>query len=678
MKTTLFALSIVFSAFATFAQDSEKQCYYAAKAALENMLNGKEKPSYEKAIFLIENAWYGNQVQDADFDSAIAYHLRNIQHLITANYNEAAIKQKPDLLITKEELVAQYKKALTNWAIYTCMTNPNLKAYHYSYGDPMATDDWKNTQVIHLNNTQQGNCFALASMFKILADRLQSGAKLCTAPSHIYIAHDDEKGVQYNIELGSKYFPGTGAINAITYSTDKSIKNGIAQRELTPQQEITLLLVYLAKGYEHKFNIIADDFIMQCAETALQYDSKNLNALLLKGECLESRLTEQHKTIAQLQDQQDFKDYQNLLAQLYDLGYREMPVEMKNTLIKIYNKEKIEPANTVFEKDRQGNTMRSATVSWGLFDERHNPKATERYGNTLFSTKTMRITAFVSEHKLYNDYNFDPVVFALNIDPLADKYPDLSPYSFVNDSPIMYKDPDGRDIVYFNSIGQEVKRTASAVQFITYVDVGGQYQEAPMPNIIKGYEKPVYQKHDYLIAANTFIFNALPQDKKPANAAGHKLLEGGPGKLDPTLVKAVIWEESKLGTYKGAAPNDGTTDIMQANVWFNDKSNDWGDYKLGLGLTKRGGATPPQSVYAGIRILYMKGLKSDPVKDMKGRIQGYKVSWRGEGWWEAVKRYNGGGNPNYLQEVKGAYDNSVEPKSENYININNAPKAPTK
>ncbi|MFA6058264.1 MAG: hypothetical protein WC756_08690 [Taibaiella sp.] len=460
MKSTLLTLTIVFNVFTTFAQSGEKQYYYNAKTGLENMLNGKDMPSYEKAVFLMENAWYNNEVKETDWDKVINYHIQNVQQLVLAHYNETSIKQKPGLLITKEQLIQQYKKALTNWAIYTYITQNIIfadstdiythKKYTYSYSDPMASNDWANSQVIHLNDEKEGNCFALASLFKILADRLQSGAQLCTAPSHIYITHDDEKGVKYNVELGSKYFPGTGMISAITYTTDKAIEKGIAQRELTPQQQIALALVYLAKGYEHKFNTTNDEFILQCAQAALQYDSHNLNALLLKSEYFENNLTEQHKAIEQLQTQQDFKEYQNLLAQLYDLGYREMPLQMKNTLMKLYNKEKIELAPVKLAKDKSGAIIQQATLSWGLYDERHTNKTTERYGNTLFNTKTKQITAFTSEQNLYNNYNFDPVVFALNIDPLAAKYPGYSPYSFALNRPIDGVDRNGMEWKRFN------------------------------------------------------------------------------------------------------------------------------------------------------------------------------------------------------------------------------------
>ncbi|WP_157976962.1 hypothetical protein [Taibaiella helva] len=456
MKHILLVFAMTLCAYAAKAQNNQKQYYYEAQASLEDMLNGKKKANFEDAIFLIENAWYGNNIRRSDFDSAIAFHVQHIQQLISEHYDESAIKQKPDLLHTKEQLVQQYKKVLSNWAIYTYMTQSlaflhdsgisRHNAYCYSYGDPMATSNWENAQVVHLNNTHQGNCFALASLFKILADRLQSDARLCTAPSHIYISHADEKGVKYNVELGSEYFPGTGTINAITYSTDQAIQNGIAQRTLNANQEIALALVYLAKGYEHKFNTSTDEFIEQCAAVALKFDPRNLNALLLKGEYLETKLAAQNKPFAQLQALPDFVSYQNLLTQLYDWGYREMPLDMKNNLLRLYSKEKAVPFDTALAMDKDGNMIKNATVSWGLFDERHQNKPTERYGNTVFDTKAKKIIAFEAEQKLYKDYDFDPVVCALNIDPLAAKYPTFSPYSFSLNSPIYLKDQQGRDV----------------------------------------------------------------------------------------------------------------------------------------------------------------------------------------------------------------------------------------
>src|SRR5690606_24073676 len=71
-----------------------------------------------------------------------------------------------------------------------------------------------------------------------------------------------------------------------------------------------------------------------------------------------------------------------------------------------------------------------------------------------------------------SDFLIDPVAFAydfgarmydarlgrwLSVDPLAAKYPNLSPYNFVGNSPILYVDYDGRDYgVYINHKTQTI------------------------------------------------------------------------------------------------------------------------------------------------------------------------------------------------------------------------------
>ena len=92
-------------------------------------------------------------------------------------------------------------------------------------------------------------------------------------------------------------------------------------------------MVYLAKGYEHKFKTKTADFIYECAETSLEYDSLNLNAMLLKAEVLEQTILNKNKTIAQLQTDKQFNEYVKLITELYVQGYREIPIDMKNIIV---------------------------------------------------------------------------------------------------------------------------------------------------------------------------------------------------------------------------------------------------------------------------------------------------------------------------------------------------------
>lgn len=98
-------------------------------------------------------------------------------------------------------------------------------------------------------------------------------------------------------------------------------------------------------------------------------------------------------------------------------------------------------------------------------------------------------------------------------------------------------------------------------------------------------------------------------------------------------------KESGMGTGKIRGSNNPKEDIMQANVWYSEKSNDWSESKRQFGLKKRAGASPQLSVHAGIGILYQKGLTSD------GRTTTFT------NWQRAIRRYNGGGTANYYEKV---------------------------
>ncbi|OJW79598.1 MAG: hypothetical protein BGO69_12780 [Bacteroidetes bacterium 46-16] len=482
MKTIKYA--VLLAAFLPLksmasADSTAKSYFYVAKQHLESMLSGKEQMSYEEAIYQIENAWWQGGIDKASYKASLDAHTAEILNFAVAYRDSIKLNPVRDLLETKEQKIEKYKKALVNQAIYSHITDTLVflrgnqlaarQPFTYSTKDPFGTTDWTNTQVVHLLNKDNGNCFALASLFKIFSERLASDANLCTAPGHIYIRHADDKGTRFNVELSSKHaFPGTGTLETLTYTPDEATKKGIALRELDIKQSVALCLVYLAKGYEYKFGIKDDPFMLACAETALQYDDHNLNAMLLKAEVMENGLVKQNKTIVQLGNEKAFQDYQNWIGHIFSYGYREMPFEMKNIMIKGWTRDTIV---TLSQQDHTPSRLKHATLkdtryaglSWGLFDEEIKTKPLERYSNTVFDTKKMKVVAFLKSDVLYNQYNFDPVVFAWNIDPLAHMYPSISPYAFCANSPIAICDLDGRVLV-FKGNGADVDRAVTQMQ----------------------------------------------------------------------------------------------------------------------------------------------------------------------------------------------------------------------
>lgn len=323
------------------------------------------------------------------------------------------------------------------------------------------------------------------------------------------------------------------------------------------------------------------------------------------------------------------------------------------------------------------------TLSNGKFVETFDYDSIQRIGSVLINIRTRKVVRLLKSNLTYNKFSDNSSASRWwSPDPVATKFPEMSPYNFASNNPIRFNDPEGKapnDIVTFNQNGQEINRIKSNTVFKTYVQVEGKSQqanykngtgqgtvsmifEAPMPGVAAGREDPKYQQNDYQIAASTFLMNRsvaladITGDKSglPTPDASHSIGTDLPGQLDVNIVKAMVLTETESGNLSGAT-GTGTTDVMQSNV-----PGDWNNSKTAIGLTKDQAMTPETSINAGVKLLFMKGMGSDANGVMNWR------NGKDGDWSNAVQKYNGGGDPNYTQKVNN-YVNSMQPgTSANY------------
>lgn len=493
---------------------STKDLYEQAYKDLRDMLEGKTEVSFERAVFISETPYHNGRFTYTAFQNSITGQLDFIQRMIAANdksdtmdfnayvnqYGRFELKDLRYLPKQKKEL---YRKALSNWAIFKFITDTAVLfsqkdsiieikqhiPYSYATADPFGMKDWRNSQVINLLMAEgnKGNCFALTALYKILSDRMNADAKICTAPQHIYIQHRNPKGQYFNVELATAGHPGDGIIQTLTHTPSDAIRSGIALRDYTAKQSIGLCLVNLAKSYEHQFNTKDNGFMLRCAELALRYDSLNLNAILLKAQVLDARVTNyatahKIKTIEQLKGDKTIAptvlQLEKHLARLGSLGYRQMPVDMQELIMNPlqYDPKKWDhksrnpkPFTSIKVLDPKDEEIWSLTK--GMFQEVFEPRAKETYGHFTVNHQTKQLVAM--DTTTVKGFVIDPVAFAydfgarmydarvghfVSIDPLANKYPSISPYAFVANNPIIYVDRDGKkiNIYYTDANGKNV------------------------------------------------------------------------------------------------------------------------------------------------------------------------------------------------------------------------------
>ena len=301
---------------------------------LNDMLEGKNKLSFKKAIFEVENVYFNNELDYSIFSNDI-----NILRQLCFGFKTS--NQLTDYKFSDKnfvETVGSVFKVLTDTTQIILTDNKivNHLPFRYDFDDIFGEKSWGNMFVTKLLATRKGNCHSMPYLYKILCEELNVPCYLALAPNHIYIKHRSEKAGMYNTELTSASFPIDAWLMASGYITLEAIQNGIYMDALDDKKCIALCVIDLAKGYEKKYPDNDGTFILKCCDLTMEYIPNCINALLFKAETKKKQIEKLVKlrgiTYEVFKMQADGKimweEMRSTYEKIHKLGYRTMPEKM--------------------------------------------------------------------------------------------------------------------------------------------------------------------------------------------------------------------------------------------------------------------------------------------------------------------------------------------------------------
>ncbi len=293
-----------------------------------------------------------------------------------------------------------------NYAIYLFYTQAcPLNNYHpFEYDKMSLIEDVGLTggMVTNLLKTGMGTCHSLPYLYKIIADKVGAKAYIALAPLHLYIRHQDAEGKWWNYETTTGTYSRSSFIMESFHVNENAIRSGLYMTNLTNKETVVQCLFDLLCVYERKTGFYSNDFVRKCYTLGLQYHyADNLHS----------------RRIGDLEYQMKKK--------AWNKGFRSI-AELRN--------------DPVFGREYDYIQQQLAAYEEMGFYAYTQEEYMQKYQEALN----------------YNRTPSDDIRKWLSVDPLADKYPNISPYAYCGWNPIRYVDPDGRDVWELDNSGSIV------------------------------------------------------------------------------------------------------------------------------------------------------------------------------------------------------------------------------
>ncbi|MBN9293382.1 MAG: hypothetical protein J0G96_05330 [Flavobacteriia bacterium] len=196
------------------------------------------------------------------------------------------------------------------------------------------------------------------------------------------------------------------------------------------------------------------------------------------------------------------------------------------------------------------------TLSNDKYVETHLNDSLQRIGSVIVNMNTGTIHQLLDLDSIDKKDRIDPTVATrwYSVDPLASKYPGMSPYGFVASNPIMNREIDGRD--YIISINHETKTITIKATYYTPEQMKSEAENA----ILNWNEQS--GKYNYTIGSGknqvdykiVFDLNVVSNDNE-----GNPMISGTASDLLYEKDKTGAANTYRVGDYEYIGENSGVT-----------------------------------------------------------------------------------------------------------------------
>ena len=230
--------------------------------------------SIKKATFIIENAFFEEEKEDAEFDAII----EQSGDFIREKMKELDFDQNSNL--AKNFMLFKFFSDTLQ------IKSKNLKhlPLKYDFEDYMGIKDWSKMFVSKLLSTGKGQCNSLPRLYLILAEEIGAEAYLSLSPNHSYIKFRDEDDNWYNVELTNGMFTTDSMILQSGFIKSEALQKGIYMQQLTSKQLFSQLLTDFGGGYTRKYGY--DAFVKKVIDKALELNPNSISANMFNADFL--------------------------------------------------------------------------------------------------------------------------------------------------------------------------------------------------------------------------------------------------------------------------------------------------------------------------------------------------------------------------------------------------------